>query len=177
MRSASTDNTCCESVIVFGQNIRRARERKNLRICQLASLSGYDRLCLSRLEYGSQNIQYGSALDLAKALDTPFPPLFSRNYLNEQANNRFSYSGGYSEDDFLLVYTENIRRELQMRGINQTRIYINCGVPESVVSRIMKGKDKNPTIQTLCKMATVTNRDLNYLFSRTTNITEMEETT
>ena len=177
MRNAFSDNTYCEYVVVFGQNIRRAREKKNLRICQLASLSGYDRLCLSRLEYGTQNIQYRSALDLAKALNTPYPDLFSRNYLNEQDNDRFNYSCGYSEDDFLLVYAENIRRELRMYGINQTRIYIESGVPESVISRIMNGKDKNPTIQTLCKIAAVTNRDLNYLFSRTTNITEAEETT
>lgn len=159
--------TDTEQLIVFGQNIRKSRKRKNLTIIRLAELSGYDRLCLSKLEYGNQNIRYSSAQNLAKALDVPFPALFSRNFLNEQANNQFSYSGSYTEDDFMLVFIENFRRELQTKRLTQMRVYIDSGLPEATISRILKGKDRNPTLCTLCKMAAVTNRDLSFLFSRT----------
>jgi transcriptional regulator with XRE-family HTH domain len=78
----------------------------------------------------------------------------------------------FSDDDFLLVFIENLRRELKKRGFNQLHIYVDSGVAESVVSRIMQGKDKNPRIQTLCKMAASINIEISSLFLRTTDVSE-----
>ena len=70
-----------EILLVFGQNIKKAREKQNLDIRELASRAKYDRNCLSQLEYGEHNITYKTAVKLAKELNTSFPALFSRNYL------------------------------------------------------------------------------------------------
>ena len=68
-------------LLVFGANIRRAREMQGLGIAELAASIDYDRGCLSSLEYGEQNIEYSTALNLARKLNVPFPALFSRNQM------------------------------------------------------------------------------------------------
>lgn len=149
-----------EMLLVFGQNIKKAREKQNLGIRELASCTKYDRNCLSRLEYGEQNITYKTAMRLAKELNIPFPVLFSRNYC---VNNE----DFFCEDDFLMVFVENLKRELKSKGMIQVQIYIECGVQESVISRILSGKTGNPTLGTLCKIAAVvTDGNMTRLFSR-----------
>lgn len=146
--------------LVLGQNIRRARERKNLDIKELANRIHYDRVCLSRMEYGEQNITYKTAIKIAAELDVSFPALFSRNYLSVDTE-------GFREDNFLLVFIENIKRELKVNGMLQTHIYIECGIQESSISRLLSGKIKNPTLGTLCKIASaVTDGNMTRLFSR-----------
>ena len=54
-----------EILLVFGANVRRTREMQGLSISELASSIDYDRGCLSSLEYGEQNIEYITALNLA----------------------------------------------------------------------------------------------------------------
>ena len=72
-------------LLVFGANIRKTREAQGLGIAELASSIKYDRGCLSLLEYGEQNIEYITALNLARKLNAPFPALFSRNYEKQTA--------------------------------------------------------------------------------------------
>ena len=149
-----------ESILIFGQNIKKTRERINLDICELAKMIAYDRNDLSRLEYGEQNISYKTAVKLAKTLNVPFQPLFSRNYAVSDKEE-------FCEDEFLLIYIENIKRELKSRGMTQAHIYVGCGIHESTVSRIFTGKNINPTINTLALIASVvTDGDLKKLFSR-----------
>ena len=153
-----------EILLVLGQNIQKAREKQNIDIKELANRIGYDRICLSRLEYGEQNVTYKTAMKLAKELNTSFPSLFSRNYLSENVEE-------FCEDDFLMVFIENIKHELKVKGITQTRIYIEYGVPESVISRVLSKKTDNPTLDTLYKIAMgATDIEMSKLFSR--NITE-----
>ena len=68
-----------EIQLVFGSNIRKSREMQGYTLSDLATSIGYDRGCLSALEYGEQNIEYNTALNLARKLNVPFPALFSRN--------------------------------------------------------------------------------------------------
>lgn len=155
-----------EALIVFGRNIRIARERKGMTLSRLAKSAGYDRLCLSRLECGAQNITYAAAVALAKALDAPFPLLFSRNYA-------FAPYGAFAEDDFLLVFSENFKRELAKQGLSQFQVYMACGLSESAVSRMIHGKLSNPTLTTLSRMAAAVNADLSVLFRRSFLNTEV----
>lgn len=149
-----------EVLLVFGQNIKKAREKQDLSIRELANRIGYDRNCLSLLEYGEQNITYETAVRLAKELNTPFPALFSRNYLLNDEDY-------FCEDDFLMVFIENLKRELKQKNIMQLQVYIECGVPEAVISRVLNGKTDNPTIGTLCKIATgITDGNMTRVFSK-----------
>lgn len=149
-----------ESILIFGQNIKRIRERSNLDICELAEKIDYDRNDLSRLEYGEQNISYKTAVDFAKKLNVPFQMLFSRNFaVNDKEK--------FCEDNFLMIYIENIKRELKAKGMTQAHIYVECGINESTVSRLLTGKKANPRINTLALIASaVADGDLKKLFSR-----------
>lgn len=151
-------------LLVFGANIRRAREMQGLGIAELAASIDYDRGCLSSLEYGEQNIEYSTALNLARKLNVPFPALFSRNYLSELSNDS---SSTFTEDDYLLVFVENIKKVMRSKQLKQIEIYGATDVQTAMVSRIIHRKATNPTIRTLYAMAYTVDTDMYNLFLRT----------
>lgn len=153
-------------LLVFGANVRKAREMQGLAISELATSIGYDRGCLSLLEYGEQNIEYITALSLARKLNTPFPALFSRNYLNALANDNTSFSGNFTEDDYLLVFIENIQRVMKRKQLKQIEIYGATDVQTAMISRILNRKSLNPTLKTLYAMAYTANAEMYSLFLR-----------
>lgn len=152
-------------LLVFGQNVRRARKKKNWKLNELACKAGYDRMCLSRLEDGEQNIKLGTALKIAEALDVSFPKMFSRNFMEEKKGKK-AVSENFQENDYLSVFVENFKRQLKKTGRRQMTVYIETGIDETAVSRIVKGKNKNPTIRTLSAMGHITESGLDSLFTR-----------
>lgn len=153
-----------DTLIVFGTNIRKAREMQNLTISELADRAKYYRGCLSSVEYGEQNLRYEKAVGLARVLDVPFPALFSRNFMNEDCN----FSEPFQEDKFLLVFVENYKRELMAKNLKQTNVHNATGHDRVVVNRILNQKNCNPTITTLAALASVTGSELYSLFLRNT---------
>lgn len=162
-----------EILLVFGSNIRKSREMQGYTISNLAASIEYDRGCLSALEYGEQNIEYATALNLARKLNVPFPALFSRNYLNYLSNDKNDFSGNYKEDDYLLVFVENFKRDMKSKQLKQIEIYGATDTPTAIVSRIINRKALNPTIKTLYAMSYTVSTEMYNLFLRNTR----EETT
>ncbi len=162
-----------EILLVFGSNIRKSREMQGYTISNLAASIEYDRGCLSALEYGEQNIEYATALNLARKLNVPFPALFSRNYLNYLSNDKNDFSGNYKEDDYLLVFVENFKRDMKSKQLKQIEIYGATDTPTAIVSRIINRKALNPTIKTLYAMSYTVGTEMYNLFLRNTR----EETT
>ena len=152
-----------EILLVFGQNIKVFRERKNMGIRQLAEKCAYDRECISKMERGEQNIKFMTAVKLARALDVSFAALFARNCVCELEESRFST---FQEDDYLRVFIENFERRLKAKGYLQLRTYALTGVSETVVSRIVRRKNINPTIKTLAAMAYAVQADMSDLLKR-----------
>lgn len=155
-------------LLVFGSNIRKSREMQGYTISDLAVSIGYDRSCLSALEYGEQNIEYNTALSLARKLNVPFPALFSRNYLNSLAGDNNDFSGTFKEDDYLLIFIENLKREMQHKQIKQIEIYGATDIQTAMISRIINHKALNPTIKTLYAMAYTVANEMYILFTRNT---------
>ncbi|MCR5610155.1 MAG: helix-turn-helix domain-containing protein [Lachnospiraceae bacterium] len=157
-----------EILLVFGTNIRKSREMQNYTISDLAISIAYDRGCLSALEYGEQNIEYNTALNLARKLNVSFPALFSRNYHNNLVNDKNAFSCTFKEDDYLLVFIENFKREMQRKQIKQIEIYGATDIQTAMISRIINRKALNPTIKTLYAMAYTINIEMYSLFTRKT---------
>lgn len=155
-----------EILLVFGSNVRKSREMQGYSISDLATSIEYDRGCLSALEYGEQNIEYQTALNLARKLNVPFPSLFSRNFLNELASDNIDFSSNFVEDDYLLVFIENFKRIMKSKQIKQIEIYGATDVPTAMVSRIIHRKAFNPTIKTLYAMAYTIGAEMFSLFLR-----------
>ena len=75
-------------------------------------------------------------------------------------------TGALSEKEYE-IFIENLKRELKQKSIMQLQVYIECGVQESVISRVLNGKIDNPTLGTLCKIAAaITDGNMTRLFSR-----------
>ncbi len=157
-----------EILLVFGSNIRKSREMQGYTISDLAASIEYDRGCLSALEYGEQNIEYATALNLARKLNVPFPVLFSRNYLNDLANDKNNFSGNFKEDDYLLVFIENFKRDMKSKQLKQIEIYGATDIQTAMISRIINRKALNPTIKTLYAMAYTVGTEMYNLFLRNT---------
>lgn len=156
-----------ELLVVFGHNIKSARLRRNMSIKQLAQITQYDRTCLSNIESGKQNLKFTTALKLAKELNVSFPLLFSRQFRFEAIEGEEKDFNSFQEDDFLRIFSENFQRKLSLKRQPQFKVFILTGVNESMVSRIIKRKNTNPTIRTLAAMAYAVQTEMSELFKRT----------
>lgn len=155
-----------EILLVFGSNIRKSREMKGYTISDLATSIHYDRSCLSALEYGEQNIEYMTALNLARELNVSFPALFSRNYLAGLTYDSLNVSNIFTEDDYLLVFVENLQAIMKSKQIKQIEIYGATDIQPALISRIINRKTLNPTIKTLYAMAYTADVEMYNLFLR-----------
>ena len=155
-----------EILMIFGTNIKKSRKIRGYAISELATSIEYDRGCLSSLENGEQNIEYITALNLARKLNVPFPALFSRNYLNSSANENLDFSDTFIEDDYLLVFIENFQKVMKSKQLKQIEIYGATNVQTAMISRIINRKILNPTIKTLYAMAYTVNVEMYSLFIR-----------
>ena len=152
--------------LILGTNIRNARETKGISISKLASSIDYDRGCLSALEYGEQNLEYLTVLNLARKLNTPFPTLFFPNYLNTSTSKNIGLESNYTEDDFLLVFIENFQRIMKRKQLKQIEVYSATNIQTATISRITNRKALNPTIKTLYAMSYTVGVEMHSLFSR-----------
>lgn len=137
-----------------------------MKLRDLAKEASYDRVCLSKLEWGEQNITYKISVKLARTLDVPYPALFSRNFISVQEEKESGYPNHFKNDDFLSVFIENFRKSMLRERKEQKQVYIEGGVTAEAVSRIVRGTEKNPTVKTLYAMAFTSNSELADLFSR-----------
>lgn len=157
-----------ELLMILGHNIRTTRERKGYGISELAEKIGYERNCLSAAEYGEQNLEYKTVLNLSRALNVPFPTLFSRNYQNTLVGYEGIISSEFIEDDYLLVFIENYQREMNSHQLNQVEVYAAADIRPETISRIVNKKIQNPTIKTLYAMAYTSGAEMYSLFLRKT---------
>ena len=154
-------------LIVFGTNIRKVREAKGMKIHEVAEIAQYDRGCLSRLEYGEQNIKVKTAIKIAKTLNISFPALFSRNFMDgNKEHPELQVDNTYIEDDFIKVFAENFWKSIKTQGYSEMTVVETIGIPNSSVSKIKNGKYDNPTLTTLYGMSLVAGIDMYSLFSR-----------
>ena len=114
-------------------------------------------------------MQYKTAVRLAEALDVPFPKLFSRNYVDgrdRQAEKSSSIPEHFVQDDYLMVYIENIRFKYLSQNLTQQDLASDSGLTKALVNMILHKENKNPTIDTLYKMAKAAGGSLEEMFSR-----------
>ena len=145
-------------ITIFGQNVRRAREKKKMTIQKLSDISGYNRYDLSTLENGEHDVLLSTAISLAKALDEDFPLMLSRNYDAE--------SGRYFIDnDYLAIFCENVHYKLNNKNMYQYALSSTTGIDSGNLSRIMK-KEVTPKLGTLERIAGALKTDMDVLFTR-----------
>lgn len=130
----------------LGENIRMARVYRNITQEELCKNCGYQRSSLSRLENNDLDITFQSMVKLAKALDVNIIELFSRNFRNQKFSS-------YIEDNFLLVFCENVNKILVRKNKYQESLFTTTGLFPSTISEILSQK-VNPKISSMQKIAT-----------------------
>lgn len=140
---------------IFGNNVRRVRENKRITLSKLAKMTKYNRQALSKVENGEQNIGFNNAVKIAKVLDVHFPLLFSSDFdLNNYER--------YLEDNYLLIFTDNIRLLLEMKSKFQNSIYPELGMDPGYFNRIINHKTvpKLNTVIAISKFLKIELKDL-----------------
>ncbi|MBQ8799686.1 MAG: helix-turn-helix transcriptional regulator [Lachnospiraceae bacterium] len=132
---------------IFGSNLQALREDKNLRYEAFGELIQYDRNTLSCLEGGFQNIQFQTAVRIAKNLDKDLAMLFSRSFRDDEKRCQ---SKKYSDIDYLAIFRANAIKRLTTNQMNVTDI---SEEHRETVSRILNGHITNPRIGTLSLIA------------------------
>ena len=74
---------------------------------------------------------------------------------------------GFKEDDFLLVFSTNVRATLRSLFRNEVSFYSEIGMDPATISRILNQKIKDPRISTLEAISLSISKSLPELFSRT----------
>lgn len=152
------------SIVALGDNLKYVRDRRGFTFIQMEKISGYDRECLALVEYKEQDIKYFTAIKLAKALNISFPRLFSREL--RQMDQAELNQHPFQSDDYLAVFTVNMKRQIQRKQMKQTEVAEISEIQPETISRILTGKYRNPLISKLAAMATATDTNLNDMFTR-----------
>ncbi len=147
---------------IFGRNIQRVRERRQYSFSDVEMLSGYSRQYISALELGEKDIQLSTAIRIARALNVPLTKLFSRSFDSDAG----VWDENFTEDDFLLVFSSNVRRCLVAAGKKEIHIYMETGLDTATINRTLNKRTVNPRISSLAKIAAGVDADFSDLLSR-----------
>ena len=148
---------------IFGHNVQRVREKKQYSCSEVSKLSGYGRQYISLLELGKKDIQLSTAIRIARALNVPLAKLFTRVFdYDETVLNE-----AFTDDDFLLVFSTNVRRRLMGARKKEIHIYMETGVDTATINRTLNTRTADPRISSLAKIAAGVGSELGELLSRT----------
>ena len=159
---------------ILGNNIKAFREQEGKSCKNFAEDIAYHRLDLANLEYGIKDIKLSTAVKIAEKLDIPLPYLFSDIFISEYLTMNVERRPGYTEDNFLFVFSQNLKECLGTKGA-QAELCAAVEMDASNVSKILNGKMKNPCIATLDTLAEGVGKELSVLFSRTGQLQLVEE--
>ncbi|MDR6749015.1 MULTISPECIES: helix-turn-helix domain-containing protein [Bacillus] len=143
---------------VFGENIRNARKYRALSQKQLSVKSRISRSSISMIENNKIDIYFKTAKRLAESLNISLPQFFSRNFINEEITT-------YIEDDFLLIFSQNVEDLLKKKNKYQTYLYASTTLSPSTINEILNQK-VNPKLSSLNQIADALEATLCELITR-----------
>ncbi|WP_144472615.1 helix-turn-helix domain-containing protein [Bacillus safensis] len=143
---------------VFGENIRNARKYRALSQKQLSVKSRISRSSISMIENNKIDIYFETAKRLAESLNISLPQFFSRNFINGEITT-------YIEDDFLLIFSQNVEKLLKTKNKYQTYLYASTTLSPSTINEILNQK-VNPKLSSLYQIADALEATLSELITR-----------
>lgn len=143
---------------VFGENIKNARYYRALSQYELSVKSGISRSSISMIENSKIDIYFETAKRLAESLNISLPQLFSRSFSNGKI-------AAYIEDDFLLIFSQNVQNLLKKKNKYQTYLYASTTLSPSTINEILKQK-VNPKLSSLYQIAEALETTVSELITR-----------
>lgn len=143
---------------VFGENIKNARFYRALSQNELSEKSGISRSSISMIENSRIDIYFETAKRLAESLNINLPQLFSRSFSDGKI-------AAYIEDDFLLIFSQNVKSLLKKKSKYQTYLYASTTLSPSTINEILKQK-VNPKLTSLYQIADALETTVSELITR-----------
>jgi transcriptional regulator with XRE-family HTH domain len=147
-----------EGMNVFGENIKTARFYRALSQNELSVKSGISRSSISMIENSKIDIYLGTAIRLAESLNIYLPQFFSRNFSNGK-------TAAYIEEDFLLIFSQNVKNLLNKKNKYQSYLYATTTLSSSTINEILNQK-VNPQLSSLYQIADALDTNVSELITR-----------
>lgn len=143
---------------VFGENIKNARYYRALSQNELSKKSGISRSSLSMIENSKIDIYFETAKRLAESLNISLTQLFSRSFSNGKIIT-------FIEDDFLLIFSQNVKSLLKKKNKYQTYLYASTTLSPSTINEILNQK-VSPKLSSLYQIADALDTTISELITR-----------
>ena len=147
-------------LITIGNNVSTIRKYRALSKAELAKNIQYDRQDLLQLETGQQDFYISTLVKIAESMDISLISIFSRDFDAAKADP-------FVIDDFMGIYCENIRNQIKKRHLTEYGLALKAEIDQTTLSRILKGKIKNPRISTMYYIANNLDTSVEELLTRT----------
>lgn len=130
-----------EATRTFGENLLMLIQQNDWPVSRAAKELTYGRNDLGEVLKGTKNLKLGTAVRFARILNVAPFLMFSRQFRNEEYRKAFAFE----EVDYMEVFCENFRDCHVKRSAVE--------LDSAIISKIMCGRYKNPTIKTLWTIA------------------------
>lgn len=130
-----------EATRTFGENLFMLIQQNDWPVSRAAEELAYGRNDLGEVIKETKNLKLGTAVRFARILNVAPFLMFSRQFRNEEYRKAFAFS----EADYMEVFCKNFRDCHVKRSVVE--------LDSATISKIMRGRYKNPTVKTLWTIA------------------------
>lgn len=136
---------------MFGENLRRARERTGLTQVQLSVAAPFDRAAISRVEHGERAPDLPTVLRLAQALGVK-PTDLLRGIGPTSSSRRGPTHDKKLQRDAAGLFGVNLRWARDRAGISQETLALEANVDRAAIS-VYENGGREPNLRTVLKLA------------------------
>lgn len=157
MKKKSTSN----ALINLGTNLQFICSRDCTSNKDFALKLNYDRILLSKLFIGTQNIKLSTANKIAYKTGYSLSALLSNSFKDDP---KYRERELYIEIDTLELFLNFINEKMKENRVSQASICYYSGIDKAALSRLLSRNNINPTLKTMEKITQALGYELNIAF-------------
>lgn len=158
------EHIICRDLEIFGQNLNFICSRNTYTNQQFSELIEYDRSRINGLFLGRQNIRLNTALRIANNSGYSLSSLFNASFIDDDDYRKKHHIKDVS--DTLQIFIASFSALYTAHNTSQAKLAEQIDLSAETLSRLLHNKIPNPTIQTMSKLASATNKSLSYLLRK-----------
>lgn len=144
----------------LGENLKYLQRCEGETRRSFATKLGYDRLSYGKLLWGQQNMKLQTAEKIAAKTGYALSALLDTSFADDADYRNQCH---YKEIDTLAVFLYSVQYQMNIQSLTLSDISSTLNMDKAELSRILTGQIKNPTIETLDRIATGVNCRLSEL--------------
>lgn len=148
----------CNAVRNLGDNLQFICGKEGLSNRDFASKLNYDRIRLSKLFLGEQNVKLSTAKKMARATGYSLPALLNISFREDP---EYRKKEPYRENDFMKLFVYFVKEKMKEEEMTQADICCYSGMDKAALSRILSNQEMDPTLKTMEKITHALGYELN----------------